>query len=93
LVLGDNVAQALQFVASGAADAGVVALSLAIAPAVKGTGRYWMVPADAHPRLEQGGVVLKTAARLDAARAVRAFFLGDEGRALLDRYGFSPAGA
>ena len=47
LVLGENVAQTLEFVQSGAADMGIVALSLALAPPVRGQGRYWEVPAEA----------------------------------------------
>src|SRR6185295_9545912 len=49
LVLGENVAQAAQFVQSGAADAGVISLSLALAPKMKDAGRYWEIPADAFP--------------------------------------------
>jgi molybdate transport system substrate-binding protein len=92
LVLGENVAQALQFVQSGSAEVGVVALALAIAPAVKGRGRFWTVPLEMYPRLEQGGVILRSTARADEARAVRAFLIGDEGRAILERYGFSLPG-
>lgn len=88
LVLGENVAQALQFVQSGSADVGVVALSLAIAPTVKDSGRFWIVPLEMYPRMEQGGVILRSAARADAARAVRAFLVGDEGRSILKRCGF-----
>ena len=80
IVLGDNVAQAMQFVQSGAADVGIVALSLALAPTVRGQGRYWQVPPDLYPRLEQGGVILKSAADVDAARRVRAFLLARTGR-------------
>ena len=46
LVLGENISQTLQFVESGAADAGIVALSLALAPPVRSRGRYWEIPAD-----------------------------------------------
>lgn len=88
LVFGENVAQALQFVQSGSAQAGIVALSLAVAPSVSAAGRFWEVPADWYPRLEQGGVILGHAADLDAARAVRAFLLSGAGRAILKRYGF-----
>jgi molybdate transport system substrate-binding protein len=88
LVLGENVAQALQFVQSGSADVGVVALSLAIAPTVKDSGRFWTVPLDMYPRMEQGGVILRSTASADAARAVRAFLIGGEGRSILKRYGF-----
>ncbi len=88
LVLGENVAQTAQFVGSGAADIGVIALSLAVAPKLKATGRYWEVPANAHPQLEQGGVVLTGGKNAAAARALRVMLMGKEGRAVLARYGF-----
>ena len=88
LVLGENVAQAMQFVQSGAADAGIVALSLVLAPNVKDKGRRFEIPAGSHPRLEQGGTILKWAADPDAARALRGFLLSAEGQAVLTRHGF-----
>ena len=90
LVIGENVAQTLQFVQSGAADAGIVALSLALAPSLKGQGRLFEIPASTYPRLEQGGTILKGAADVDAARAFRGFLLSADGQAILKRYGFAP---
>jgi molybdate transport system substrate-binding protein len=88
LVFGENVAQALQFAETGAADAGIVALSLALAPAAKARGRWAEIPLDAYPRIEQGGVILNWAADLAAARSFRQFVLSADGRAILERYGF-----
>ncbi|MEP7132074.1 MAG: molybdate ABC transporter substrate-binding protein [Acidobacteriota bacterium] len=88
LVLGENVVQTAQFVESGAADAGVIALSLAVAPVLRDKGRFWTVPRDAHPVLEQGGAILSWASDPAAAKAFRDFLIGDRGRAILDRYGF-----
>lgn len=88
LVLGENVAQAMQFVQSGAAAAGIVALSLALAPNVKGRGRLFEIPAATYPRLEQGGAILKGAADVNAARALRGFLLSADGQAILARNGF-----
>ena len=85
LVLGENISQTLQFVQSGAADAGVVALSLAVAPTLRGQGRYWEVPLEAYPKMEQGGVILKESA---TAREFRAWLLEPAGRWLLKQYGF-----
>lgn len=92
LVLGENIAQTLEFVQSGAADAGIVALSLALAPAVRGQGKYWEVPLDSYPRVEQGGAILKQARAPRAAREFRAFLLSAEGARVLARYGFSLPG-
>ncbi|MFY0523655.1 molybdate ABC transporter substrate-binding protein [Archangium gephyra] len=89
LVLGENIAQTAQFVQSGAADAGIIALALALAPAMKDQGRAWEVPLDAYPRLEQGGAILKHAKEPALAQAFRDHLLGPEGTALLKRYGFS----
>ncbi len=89
IVLAENIAQTLQFVQSGAAEAGVVALSLAVAPAVRPQGRYWEVPLDAYPRMGQGGVILKRARASPAAAAFRAYLTGAAGRQILQQYGFS----
>ncbi|MBL8616288.1 MAG: molybdate ABC transporter substrate-binding protein [Deltaproteobacteria bacterium] len=88
LVLGDNVSQAAQFVATGAADAGLIALSLARAPTFAAAGRFVVV--SGHPPLRQTGVVLRAAADPAAAAAVLDALCGAEGRALLDRFGFLP---
>jgi molybdate transport system substrate-binding protein len=87
LVLGENVAQAFEFVQSGAAEAGIVALSLALAPPVRDQGRYWEIPVDAYPRIDQGGLILKDSGE---ARAFRAFLGSGAARDILKRYGFSP---
>ena len=89
LVMGENISQTLQFVQSGAADVGMVALSLAIAPAVRDQGRYWEVPMDAYPKMEQAGVIVKDS---DAARSFRAWLQAPAGRQLLKQYGFSLPG-
>jgi molybdate transport system substrate-binding protein len=88
LVLGENIAQAFEFVESGAAEVGIVALSLALAPAARTHGRYWEVPQDAYPKIEQGGVILSRAPAGPAAR-FRAFLLSEEARRILKQYGFS----
>jgi len=86
LVLGESIAQTFQFVQSGAADAGIVALSLAMAPKVRSEGRYWEVPQTLFPKLEQGGLILKDS-RL--ARDFRDLLLSPAGRRILRQYGFS----
>ena len=89
LVLGENVTQTLEFVQSGAADAGIVALSLALAPPVRNQGRYWQVPPDTYPKMEQGGVIVKDS---PAARDFRAWILSPNGARVLQAYGFSLPG-
>lgn len=90
LVFGENVAQAAQFVESGAADAGVVALSLALAPGMAAKGRWVEVPAPSYPALRQTGVVVKGAKGASSAALFREFLIGPGGRAVLARYGFVP---
>jgi molybdate transport system substrate-binding protein len=87
LVYGENISQAAQFVQSGNAQAGIVALSLAVSPAMRG-GRRWEIPADMHPALEQGAVVLKSATNKEAAHAFLEFVKSTAGRAILVNYGF-----
>jgi len=88
LVLGENIAQTAQFVQSGAADVGLVAKSLVVAPAMAGAGRYWEIPAHEHAPLVQGGLVLPWASSREAALRVRDYLLSVEGRKLLQAFGF-----
>jgi molybdate transport system substrate-binding protein len=90
LVYGENISQTAQFVESGAAEIGMISHSLAIAPALRDKGRYWEVPTDAYPPVEQGGVILSWAEDRAAADALRSFVLGEEGNLILSRYGFLP---
>ena len=89
LVLGENVSQAAQFVESGNAQAGLIALSHALVPALKDKGRYWTVPLDAYPLLNQAAVVLSRSKQGDAARRFLDFVRSPEAIALLATYGFS----
>lgn len=91
LVLGENVSQAAQFVESGNAQAGLIALSHALAPAMKSKGRYWMVPLDAYPTLNQAAVVLSHSKQQDVARKFLEFVRSAEATSLLESYGFSMA--
>lgn len=89
LIYGDNIAQTAQFVQTGSADAGIIALSLAVAPAMQKTGTYVELPLELYPRLEQGGVILNWAANPEAAQQLQAFMIGSRGKEILRRYGFS----
>jgi molybdate transport system substrate-binding protein len=88
LVLGENISQTAQFVQTGGADVGIIALSLAVAPAMKEEGRYWEIPLEAYPKLEQGAVILKTAKEAKTARAFLDYIKGPDGAAVFKRYGF-----
>jgi molybdate transport system substrate-binding protein len=88
LVLGDNVSQTLEFIDSGAAQIGIVAMSLAAAPSVKPRGRYWEIPRAAYPRMDQGGIILKSTKNRKSADQLRSFILSSEGRAIFNQFGF-----
>jgi len=92
LVLGENIAQTAQFVESGAADVGIIADSLALAPTLKGKGKFVPVPPSAYPKMEQVGVVLDWAQDREAALAFCHFLRGEQGQAILARFGFARPG-
>jgi molybdate transport system substrate-binding protein len=88
LVYGENISQAAQFVQSGNAQAGIIALSLAVSPAMK-DGKRWEIPADMHPAIVQGAIVLKNGKNKEAALAFLNYAKGEKGRATLAKYGFT----
>lgn len=89
LVLGENISQTAQFVQSGNADAGIIALSLALAPAMKNSGRYVEIPAADYPPLVQAGVILKSSRNKQLANQFMKFIKQPDTIALMARYGFS----
>jgi molybdate transport system substrate-binding protein len=88
LVFADNIAQAAQFLQTGAAEAGLVSAAQADQPALRQGGLAWVVPKDAYPPLRQAGVVLPRSPVPELARAFRAYLTGAEGQAILARHGF-----
>jgi molybdate transport system substrate-binding protein len=88
LVYGENIAQAAQFVASGNAQAGILALSLALSPPMRG-GKRWQIPANMYPPIEQGAIILKNAKHKADARAFLTFLKSPAARKILDAYGFT----
>jgi molybdate transport system substrate-binding protein len=88
LVLGENISQTAQFVQSGNAEIGILALSLALAPAMKTEGKYVEIPATDYPPIIQAAVVLKTSHNKEAAKQFLEFLREPEIMALMERYGF-----
>jgi len=86
LVLGENVSQAAQFAASGSTQAGIFALSLALAPNFRDAGSYVPIPEALHRPLRQRMVLLSKAGA--TARAFYAYSQGPVARAIFRRYGF-----
>jgi molybdate transport system substrate-binding protein len=92
-VLGENISQAASFVVSGNADAGIIALSLALAPSTKAKGTYFEIPADDYPAIQQAAVVLKSSPDKEIARQFLTFLKTPAIQNLLRGYGFSVPGA
>jgi len=86
LVLGENVSQAAQFATTGGAQAGIIPLSLAIAPAMAGRGSHAVLPDSMHRPLRQRMVLVKGAG--ETARAFYAYLQQPAAREVLVRYGF-----
>jgi len=93
LVLGENVSQAAQFVESGNAEAGIIALSLALASPLRGRGIYYEIPASYHPPLEQAAVVLSHSVQSAAARQFLAFMQRDDVVGIMQTFGFTTPSA
>lgn len=87
LVLGENISQATQFVTTGAAQAGITALSLALAPDVAAQGRHVVLPASLHTALRQRMVLTRRAG--PAARALYDHLRSPRAQETLKKYGFA----
>ncbi len=87
LVLGENISQAAQFATSGSTQGGIIALSLALAPAVAKTGSFQLIPAAWHQPLKQRMVLVKGAPQ--AAKAFYGYLSTPVAQEILVRYGFA----
>lgn len=86
LVYGENIAQTWQFVETGHAELGFVALSQIIGR--DSEGAYWPVPAKLHRPIRQGAVALGPGAEREPVRAFLKFLKSSEGRAIIASYGY-----
>ena len=89
LVLGENISATMTYAKEGSVDVAFVALSLAISTDAQ---LYSPVDLDLHEPLEQTMVVCGKGPEADAARKLAAFIVSDEGRGIMERYGFSTTG-
>ena len=85
IVQGASITQAFQYVQTGAAELGFVALSQVVG---EQGGSRWIVPASDHTPIEQQAVLLKTGADSQAAKAFIAFLKSGEAKAIIRRYGY-----
>lgn len=88
LVLGENISQAAHMVHSGAAEVGLIALALVVGGELQGKGDYVLIDHEWHPPLWQAFVITRRAANDARAQAFAAFVRGEQGRAILARFGF-----
>lgn len=89
LVLGDNISQTAQLVDSGNASVGVIALSLAVGPALRARGTYSEIPAAAHPPIDQAAVIVSASTRQPLAREFLAYLKRPDISQHLHRFGFA----
>jgi molybdate transport system substrate-binding protein len=90
LVQGENISQTAQFAQSGAADIGIIALSLALSPTMQQAGgKFWLIPAGSHQPLHQGYAVLQHAKDNKGAETFAQFINTPEAHRILQHFGFS----
>lgn len=88
LVYGENISHTAQFVQSGNAQVGIIALSLAISPELAAKGGYWLIPDKLHGPLEQGYIVTRRAEGNPLAARFADYMNSKPARAVMTRYGF-----
>ena len=90
LVTAESIAQAYQFVATGNAELGFVALSQVAVPGKPVTGSYWLVPPSLYGEIRQDAVLLKTGEKNPAAAALLAYLKGPVARSVIQSWGYGP---
>jgi molybdate transport system substrate-binding protein len=88
LVTGESIAQTYQFVATGNAELGFVALSQVASPGKPIAGSYWLVPASLHGEIRQAAVLLKTGEKNPAAAALLAYLKSAPARSVVQAFGY-----
>lgn len=88
LVIGENIAQTLQFTASGNAQLGFIARSQLQAPSLPEASCRWPVPEETHAPIVQQAILLRRGSGSKGARAFVDFLRGDAGRAIILRHGY-----
>lgn len=89
LVIGENIAQTAQFVQTGNAQVGIIALSLALSPELASKGGYFLIPDTLHKPLEQGFVITKKGEGNALAKQFADYISSKPVRTILDKYGFA----
>jgi molybdate transport system substrate-binding protein len=85
LVYGDNIRQTLQYAETGNVEVSIVALSLSM----QSNGRWTLIPEELHQPIDQALAIIKTTNNEQSARAFAAFLASQQGRAIMQKYGFT----
>jgi len=88
LVTAESIAQAYQFVASGNAELGFVALSQVVVPGKPVIGSYWLVPAPLYEEIRQDAVLLKPGENRPGAAALLKYLKSAPAKAVIESYGY-----
>lgn len=88
IVQGENISQTFQFVATGNAEVGFVALSQVLDPRMKIKGSQWVVPENLYDPIDQDAVLLTRGQSQPAAQALLQFLKSDTARVLIQSYGY-----
>lgn len=88
LVYGENIAHTAQFVQTGNAQVGIIALALAVNPELASKGGYWLIPDKLHDPLEQGFIITKRAESNTLAKRFADYIGSQPARAVMTKYGF-----
>ncbi len=88
LVYGENIAQTAQFVQTGNAQVGIIALALALSPELSRQGGYWLIPQEWHEPLAQGFIITKRAEQNALAKQFADYLGSKPARAVMERFGF-----
>lgn len=88
LVYGENIAHTAQFVQTGNAQIGIIALALAVNPELAKRGGYWLIPDKLHKPLEQGFIITKRAEGSALAKRFADYMGSKPARAVMTKYGF-----
>ncbi len=89
LVFGENITQTAQFVETGSADVGFVALSLVLSPKLKKRGQWIAVPEELYAPIEQGAITTRRGEKNPAAVRYLKFLRSAEARTIFERFGYS----
>jgi molybdate transport system substrate-binding protein len=90
LATAENIAQAAQFADSANADAGLISLTSATTPHMAASGRYFVIPRDLYPPIDQGAVLISKSQQPESARKLLDFLVSAPIQAQLAKSGLTP---